>query len=69
MAGKGGLVHYTNLTATNAEERAVLKQKINAIIDAASTNITVQAMVEAMPRVMIEEILLKVGQIKKDDKS
>ena len=49
MGGKGELIKYTRLVAKNAQERAVLKQQIEAIIDAASNAITIEAMVEAPP--------------------
>jgi hypothetical protein len=49
MSGKGELIKYTRLVAKTPEERAILKQQIAAIIDAASNAITVEAMVEAPP--------------------
>jgi hypothetical protein len=53
MSGKGELVKYARLVEEGPltpEKRALLKQKINAIIDAASTKITIEAMVEAPPQ-------------------
>jgi hypothetical protein len=50
MSGKGELIKYTRLVAKTAQERAVLKQQIDAIIDAASNAITVEAMVETPPQ-------------------
>ncbi len=47
MSGKGELVNYTRLVAKTAKERAKLKKDICDIIDAATTTITVEAMVEA----------------------
>lgn len=65
MGGKGDLVNFTSITATTAQERAVLKQQINAIIDAASGTITVQAMVQAFPASIIKEMLEKIRQLEK----
>ena len=52
MAGKGDLVHYTRLFKQGPlkpADKKDLKDKINAIIDAASGSIAVEAMVEALP--------------------
>jgi hypothetical protein len=50
MGGKGELVKYTRLFAKgplSAHDKTVLKEKVNAIIDAASNSITIEAMVAA----------------------
>jgi hypothetical protein len=65
MSGKGELVNYTSLTATTAEERRVLKQKIDAIIDAATGTITVQAMVQAFPQDIIKELVEKISEVER----
>lgn len=65
MSGKGELVKYTRLIATTAQERAKLKQDINAIIDAASTTITIEAMVEALPQEIVTETLEKIERAKR----
>jgi hypothetical protein len=52
MSGKGELVKYTRLFAKgplSAHDKTVLKEKVNAIIDAASNSITIEAMVAAAP--------------------
>jgi hypothetical protein len=49
MSGKGELIKYTRLVAKTSQEKAMLKQQIAAIIDAASNTITVEAMVDASP--------------------
>jgi hypothetical protein len=49
MGGKGELVKYTSLIQKGPltpGDKKKLKEKINAIIDAASGSITIQAMVE-----------------------
>ena len=65
MSGKGELVKYTSLTARTAEERAQLKTKINAIIDAASGTITVQALVEVFPPDIVQDMLEKIRALEK----
>lgn len=65
MGGKGELVKYTSLIATTAEQRAELKVKINAIIDAATGTIAVQAMVQAFPPDIIKEMLEKIRELEK----
>lgn len=65
MGGKGDLVNFTSITATTSQERAALKQQINAIIDAASGTITVQAMVQAFPPSIIKEMLEKIRELEK----
>jgi hypothetical protein len=64
MAGKGELVKYTSLTAKTPQERAKLKQDIDAIIDAASGTITVQALVEALPQDIVADTIRKLEQAK-----
>jgi hypothetical protein len=64
MAGKGELVKYTSLTAKTPQERAKLKQDIDAIIDAASGTITVQALVEALPQDIVADTIKKLEQAK-----
>lgn len=49
MGGKGELVNYTRLFKKGPlkpADKTELKKKINDIIDAASTSITIEAMVE-----------------------
>ena len=65
MAGKGELVKYTSLTAKTPQERAKLKQDIDAIIDAASGTITVQAMVEALPQDIVTQVIEKLERAKR----
>ena len=65
MGGKGELVKYTSLTAKTPQERAKLKQDIDAIIDAASGTITVQAMVEALPQDIVADTIKKIEEAKK----
>jgi hypothetical protein len=65
MGGKGELVKYTSITARTAEQRKALKQEIDAIIDAASGAITVQAMVQALPQDVINETLEKIKELEK----
>lgn len=65
MSGKGDLVKFTSLTAKTPEQRAKLKQDIDAIIDAASGTITVQAMVEALPQEIVTDTLKKIEEAKK----
>jgi hypothetical protein len=64
MSGKGELVKYTSLTAKTPQERAKLKQDIDAIIDAASGTITVQALVEALPQDIVADTIRKLEQAK-----
>jgi hypothetical protein len=64
MSGKGELVKYTSLTAKTPQERAKLKQDIDAIIDAASGTITVQALVEALPQDIVADTIKKLEQAK-----
>ena len=48
MSGKGELVNYTRIVhkgPLTPHDKQVLKDKINAIIDAASSTITIEAMV------------------------
>lgn len=59
MGGKGELVKYTRLFAKTPQEKALLKQQINAIIDEATHAITVEAMVEALPQDIVKEVLDK----------
>jgi hypothetical protein len=50
MSGKGELVNFTRLFKKGpltSHDKTVLKEKIYAIIDAASHTITIEAMVEA----------------------
>jgi hypothetical protein len=52
MGGKGELVKYTRLFAKgplSPRDKTVLKEKVNAIIDAASNSITIEAMVAESP--------------------
>jgi hypothetical protein len=52
MSGKGELVKFTRLFKKGPlkpHDKKVLKEKIDAIIDAASHTITIDAMVEASP--------------------
>jgi hypothetical protein len=65
MGGKGELVKYTNIIATTAEERKVLKEKINAIIDHATGTIAVQAMVQAFPQDIIKGMLEEIRELEK----
>jgi len=65
MGGKGELVKYTSLTAKTPEQRAKLKQDIDAIIDSASGTITVQAMVEALPQDIVADTIKKIEEAKK----
>jgi hypothetical protein len=49
MGGKGELVNHTRIFEKGPltpEQKRVLKEKINAIIDTASHTITIEAMVE-----------------------
>jgi hypothetical protein len=64
MSGKGELVKYTSLTAKTPQERAKLKQDIDAIIEAASGTITVQALVEALPQDIVADTIRKLEQAK-----
>ena len=48
MGGKGELVHYTRLFKKGPlkpADKKVLKEKVNALIDAASNSITVEVLV------------------------
>jgi hypothetical protein len=65
MAGKGELVKYTSLTAKTAEQKAKLKQDIDAIIEAASGTITVQALVEALPQDIVADAIKKIEESKR----
>jgi len=65
MGGKGELVKYTSITAATAEQRKELKAKINAIIDAATGTITVQAMVQAFPQDIIKGMLEEIRELEK----
>jgi len=52
MSGRGELVKFTLLFKKGPltdHDKKVLKDKINAIIEEASTTITIEAMVEASP--------------------
>jgi hypothetical protein len=58
MGGKGETVHYTRIFAKgplSEHDKAVLKEKIGAIINGASDAITIDAMVKTVP-----------GPVKKD---
>ena len=60
MSGKGELVKYSRLYAKgplSPHDKAVLKEKIDAIIDAASHGITIEAFVEALPQDIVMEVL------------
>ena len=64
MSGKGELVKYTRLFAKgplSAHDKTVLKEKINAIIDAASNSITLEAMVATSPDDLKQELDKKHG--------
>jgi hypothetical protein len=67
MGGKGELVKYTRLFEKgplSPHEKAVLKEKINAIIDAASHTITIEAFVEAVPQDIIMEVVDRMDRHK-----
>jgi len=59
MSGKGELVEYTRLVETEPltpHKKSVLKEKITALIDAATTTITIEVMTEAsLDRLQEEE--------------
>ena len=58
MSGKGELVEYTRLVETEPlteHKKEVLKRKVTALIDAASTTITIEVMTEASIERLQEE--------------
>ena len=65
MGGKGELVRYIRLFAKGpltAHKKKILKEKINAIITAASHSITIEAMVEAVPDDLRKALERKKGK-------
>jgi len=59
MGGKGDLVNYTSIFKEGPlkpADKKELKEKINAIIDAASDSITVQALVKPSDEALRKEL-------------
>ena len=64
MGGKGELAHYTRLFKKGPlkpADKKVLKEKINAIIDAASNSITIEAMFSPSPDGLKKELKKRGG--------
>jgi len=64
MGGKGELVHHTRLFKKGPlkpADKKVLKEKINAIIDATSSSITIEAMFVPSPDGLKKELKKRGG--------
>jgi hypothetical protein len=63
MNGRGDLVNYTRYFEQgplSPHEKEVLKKKVNDIIDAASGAITIIALVEALPKTLIDNFVKEI---------